>query len=252
MDKRQLGEDLPRIRWIFRTMMTPTLAFPAIGWKLPQWKCSAIRTSANYFRSYLKAFFSSSFHPFSRFSKPTQKSTWCWSIARGESCSTTLWTETDCARQRAENSSDRCCLVAILVPCRTLSSIFSPALKLPCVADCCSCGIHSRSWLCSQRSQTREHPHRWRSPGERPKLKMELIFFVLSWNWSTLDYAPSPRVEWRRLCWRPAVEGGTYILSDFVVEPMSDFDQLPFVAQPMLRQSWSQAETTLGGFLNKN
>ena len=29
MDKRQLGEDLPRIRWIFRTMMTPTLAFPA-------------------------------------------------------------------------------------------------------------------------------------------------------------------------------------------------------------------------------
>ena len=233
-------------------MMTPTLAFPASGWKLPQWKCSAIRTSANYFRSYLKAFAFSSFHPFSRFSKPTQKSTWCWSIARGESCSTTLWTETDCARQRAENSSDRCCLVAILVPCRTLSSIFSPALKLPCVADCCSCCIHSRSWLCSQRSQTREHPHRWRSPGERPKLKMELIFFVLSWNWLTLDYAPSPRVEWRRLCWRPAVEGWTWILSDFVVEPISDFDQLPFVAQPMLRQSWSQAETTLGGFLNKN
>ena len=36
------------------------------------------------------------------------------------------------------------------------------------------------------------------------------------------------------------------------LQPMSDFDQLPFVAQPMLRQSWSQAETTLGGFLNKN
>ena len=37
----------------------------------------------------------------------------------------------------------------------------------------------------------------------------------------------------------------------FFVEPVSDFNQLPFVAQPMLRQSWSQAETTLGGFLNK-
>ena len=48
------------------------------------------------------------------------------------------------------------------------------------------------------------------------------------------------------------MEGGTWIISDFVVEPISDFDQLPFVAQPMLRQSWSQAETTLGGFLNKN
>ena len=47
------------------------------------------------------------------------------------------------------------------------------------------------------------------------------------------------------------MEGGTWIISDFVVEPMSDFDQLPFVAQPMLRQSWSQAETTLGGFLKK-
>ena len=81
--------------------------------------------------------FFSSFHPFSRFSKPTQKSTWCWSIARGESCSTTLWTETDCARQRAENSSDRCCLVAILVPCDMMSDSRQYIFSSLEIALCC-------------------------------------------------------------------------------------------------------------------
>ena len=48
MDKRQLGEDLPRIRWIFKEenlKIWHNLFSP--GWKLLLWKCFVIRTSAN-------------------------------------------------------------------------------------------------------------------------------------------------------------------------------------------------------------
>ena len=133
MDKRQLGEDLPRIRWIFEdhTHKIWHHLFHQTGNCCYESALSSEhlqtppgQSSRLFFARLSPVFDFSHFSPFFiRFWRRTQKSTWCWSIVQGESYSTTLWTGTDYVKQRVGNSSDRCF--------NNFQPYFSPPLTLP-------------------------------------------------------------------------------------------------------------------------